>query len=131
MIVVDSSALIAILFEEPEKQAFQNIIAGGFRCVISAVNAHETATVLRLKRGQSPGPRMNDPDLVRFGRAIVTTRRTRIAVCEKSRRTDREPQRDASASRNRAPSRPGRPSRPTIPGPYCAYAHPGEPDDQW
>ncbi len=51
MIVVDSSALIAILFAEPEKPAFQNIIAGGDRCVISAVNAHETATVLRLRHG--------------------------------------------------------------------------------
>ena len=51
MIVIDSSALIAILFEEPEKQAFENVIAGGERCVISAVNAHETATVLRLRHG--------------------------------------------------------------------------------
>jgi ribonuclease VapC len=53
MIVVDSSALIAILFQEPEKQEFQNIIASGERCVISAVNAHETATVLRLRHGRS------------------------------------------------------------------------------
>ena len=51
MIVVDSSALIAILFEEPEKQAFEDVIAGGERCVIPAVNAHETATVLRLRHG--------------------------------------------------------------------------------
>jgi ribonuclease VapC len=51
MIVVDSSALIAILFGEPEKQAFETIIADSDRCIISAVNAHETATVLRLKRG--------------------------------------------------------------------------------
>jgi len=51
MIVVDSSALIAILFEEPEKQAFENVIAGGERCVMSAINAHETATVLRLRHG--------------------------------------------------------------------------------
>ena len=51
MIVVDSSALIAILFEEPEKQAFENIIIGGERCVMSAVNVHETATVLRLRHG--------------------------------------------------------------------------------
>jgi uncharacterized protein with PIN domain len=28
MIVVDSSALIAILFDEPEKQAFETIVAG-------------------------------------------------------------------------------------------------------
>jgi ribonuclease VapC len=53
MIVVDSSALIAILFQEPEKQESQNIIASGERCVISAVNAHETATVLRLRHGRS------------------------------------------------------------------------------
>jgi len=39
MIVVDSSALIAILFDEPEQQAFLNIIAGGEHCVMSAVNA--------------------------------------------------------------------------------------------
>ena len=51
MIVVDSSALIAILFEEPEKPAFEHVIAGGERCVMSALNAHETATVLRLRHG--------------------------------------------------------------------------------
>ena len=51
MIVIDSSALVAILLQEPEKQAFQDIITGGERCVISAVNAHETASVLRLRHG--------------------------------------------------------------------------------
>jgi|SRR5580704_9833665 ribonuclease VapC len=51
MIVVDSSALIAVLFEEPEKKAFQDIIDGDERCVLSAVNAHETACVLRGRLG--------------------------------------------------------------------------------
>jgi ribonuclease VapC len=51
MIVVDSSALIAVLFEEPEKQAFQDIIDGDERCVLSAVSAHETACVLRGRLG--------------------------------------------------------------------------------
>jgi ribonuclease VapC len=51
MIVVDSSALIAILFREPEHQDFEDIITGGERCVMSAVNVHETATVLRLRHG--------------------------------------------------------------------------------
>src|SRR5208283_1225637 len=51
MIVVDSSALIAVLFEEPEKQNFQDIIDGDERCVLSAVNAHETACVLRGRHG--------------------------------------------------------------------------------
>jgi ribonuclease VapC len=51
MIVVDSSALIAVLFNEPEKEAFEAVIAGGARCLLSAVNAHETATVLRIRNG--------------------------------------------------------------------------------
>jgi len=33
MIVLDSSALVAILFDEPERQAFQEVIAGGERCI--------------------------------------------------------------------------------------------------
>ena len=53
MIVVDSSALIAILFNEAEKQNFEAILSGGDRCVISAVNAHETACVLRLRHNQA------------------------------------------------------------------------------
>jgi ribonuclease VapC len=53
MIVVDSSALLAILFQEPEKQALLEIIAAADRCVISAVNAHETAMVLRLRHGRA------------------------------------------------------------------------------
>ena len=51
MIVVDSSALIAVLLEEPERQAFQDIIDSDERCVLSAVNAHETACVLRGRHG--------------------------------------------------------------------------------
>jgi len=51
MIVIDTSALIAILFAEPDRGTFENVIAGGERCVMSAVNAHETATVLRVRNG--------------------------------------------------------------------------------
>jgi ribonuclease VapC len=51
MIVVDSSALIPVLFKEPDKKAFQDIIDGDERCVLSAVNAHETACVLRGRLG--------------------------------------------------------------------------------
>ena len=51
MIVVDSSALIAIAFAEPEKAAFDGIIASPERCLLSAVNAYETATILRMRWG--------------------------------------------------------------------------------
>jgi ribonuclease VapC len=51
MIVIDSSALLAIAFVEPEKEAFEAIIAGPERCLVSAVNAYETAIVLRMRWG--------------------------------------------------------------------------------
>jgi ribonuclease VapC len=51
MIVIDSSALLAVLFSEPEKGAFEGAIKGGRLCLISAVSVHETATVLRLRQG--------------------------------------------------------------------------------
>ena len=53
MIVVDSSALCAVLFKEPEHAAFQAIIDGEDRSQISAVNAHETAAVLRGRLGEA------------------------------------------------------------------------------
>ena len=53
MIVVDSSALLAIFFNEPERQAFEAVITGGDPCLISAVNAHETASVLRARHGSA------------------------------------------------------------------------------
>src|SRR5882757_5972107 len=53
MIVVDSSALCAVFFNEPEKSAFQAILDGDERCIVSAVNGHETACVLRGKLGQA------------------------------------------------------------------------------
>jgi ribonuclease VapC len=60
MIIVDSSALIAILLDEPERHAFESIITGGEPCAISAVNAHETATVLRARLGRAAVERLWD-----------------------------------------------------------------------
>lgn len=53
MIVVDGCALCAVFFDEPEKSAFQAILDGDERCIISAINAFETACVLRGKLGQA------------------------------------------------------------------------------
>ena len=53
MIVVDSSALCAIFFDEAEKDACQTVLDGDDHCVLSAVNAHETACVLRGRLGQA------------------------------------------------------------------------------
>jgi uncharacterized protein with PIN domain len=45
MIVVDSSALLAVILLEPDHALFAGVLAGKEPCVVSAVNAHETATV--------------------------------------------------------------------------------------
>lgn len=72
MIAVDSSALIAILEREPEKQAFEDIVVAEDRCLVSAVNVHETAAVLRVRRGRAAVERFwqflagNDIEIVPF-----------------------------------------------------------------
>ena len=102
MIVVDSSALIAVLFAEPEKQVFQDIIDGDERCVLSAVNAHETACVLRGRLGVAAVTRFwqwlidNEVEIVpfdeiqvraaaatfdRYGRGIDPKARLNLADC--------------------------------------------------
>lgn len=58
MIVVDSSALVAVLLNEPDRRLFEDVLIGGERCIISAVNAHETATVLRLRHGPAAVERL-------------------------------------------------------------------------
>ena len=58
MIVVDSSCLLAILQNEPEKDSFEAILAGGDRSVMSAVNAHEALCVMRGRHGQAGAARL-------------------------------------------------------------------------
>lgn len=51
MIVVDSSALVAILENEDDGVLYANAIAVAKRLYVSAVNVHETGIVLRMRRG--------------------------------------------------------------------------------
>jgi uncharacterized protein with PIN domain len=51
MIVVDSSALVAILEEEPEAEHFLSILQEAGRRVASAVTVDETGIVLGRRRG--------------------------------------------------------------------------------
>jgi ribonuclease VapC len=51
MIVIDTSALIAILNHEPERKAFYEAIAAAGRCLVSAVTYQEAGHVLIAKRG--------------------------------------------------------------------------------
>jgi len=51
MMVVDSSAIIAVFQAEDDAQAFTDAMAVADELVMSAVNAHETAMILRARAG--------------------------------------------------------------------------------
>ena len=53
MIVVDSSALCAILLDEADALAFREAITSAESCAISAVNIYETALVIRMRCGSA------------------------------------------------------------------------------
>ena len=51
--VLDSSAILAILFKEPERDAFATALAGAGQRLVSAVNALEAAVVVSARKGPS------------------------------------------------------------------------------
>ena len=53
--VIDTSALIAILFGEPEALFFSRAITQGSRKLISAFNALETGIVVEARKGEAGG----------------------------------------------------------------------------
>jgi ribonuclease VapC len=57
--VIDTSALIAILFGEPEAESFSQAIADDPKKLICAFNALETGIVVEAKKGE-PGGRELD-----------------------------------------------------------------------
>ena len=73
MIVVDSSAIIAILEKEPDASIYAAAISAADRLLISAVIAHESGIVLRKRRGLPAAERMwrfiredNDFEIIPF-----------------------------------------------------------------
>lgn len=81
MIVVDSSALVAILEHEVDAAVYAKAIELADRLLISAVNVHETGVVLRVRRGLSSLARLwlflaeND-----FESAAFDERQARLAL---------------------------------------------------
>ena len=53
--VVDTSAVIAILFGEPETESYVRALADDSKKMISAFNALESAMVVEAKKGESGG----------------------------------------------------------------------------
>jgi ribonuclease VapC len=76
MIVVDSSALIAIFEKEPDAAVYAAAIQQADRLLISAVNVHETGIVMRARHGIMALGRMwrflqseNDFEIIPFDEA--------------------------------------------------------------
>jgi ribonuclease VapC len=53
--VLDSSAVVAILFDEPERHVFTMAIERDPRRLISAANLLETALIVESRRGEAAG----------------------------------------------------------------------------
>lgn len=71
MIVLDSSALIAILRREPEADAFLRVIASAGSCVLSSVNMIETSMVLAGRTGAAASWAGLDALIARAGIEVV------------------------------------------------------------
>ena len=78
--VIDTSALLAILFLEPEAERFARAIAGAARRLISAGTLLETGIVLQARHGDE-GARDLDLLVLKLGVEVapVTERRVRLA----------------------------------------------------
>jgi ribonuclease VapC len=71
VIVVDSSALIAILRREPEADTFLHVIAAADRCLLSAVSLLETSMVLAGRSGDASSWIDVDTFVAQAGIAVV------------------------------------------------------------
>jgi len=60
MIVVDSSALVAILENEREAERFMTVLRESPRCLMSAVNVYETGIVIGTRRGRERVARVTE-----------------------------------------------------------------------
>lgn len=68
--VLDSSAVVAILFDEPECRAFSEAIEADPRRLISAASLLESALLVEARRGEIAGREL---DLLIHRAAVVTT----------------------------------------------------------
>ena len=71
MIVVDSSALVAILKHEAERAPFTRVIASADLCLLSAVSLHETCLVLASTKRNGANWTVLDAYLEQAGIEVV------------------------------------------------------------
>jgi ribonuclease VapC len=60
MIAVDTSAIVAVIFAEPEREAFKTAIRRATRALISTVSVVEARMVVYSRRGQRAVVLVND-----------------------------------------------------------------------
>ncbi len=77
--VIDTSALLAILLAEPEAETFARAIAGDPRRLVSAVSAFEAAIVIRSRKGPA-GTRELDLLIHSAGMSIVSFDEEQVQV---------------------------------------------------
>ena len=57
--IVDTSAVLAVLFDEPDAEHYVRALAGASRCRMSAVSFLEAAIVLESRAGAAAGPNLD------------------------------------------------------------------------
>lgn len=84
--VIDTSALIAIFFDEPERKAFLRLILEADGRRISAANVLEAGIVLESKRGEAAG-REFDLFIVRANMEIVPVDAEQVEIARSAWRS--------------------------------------------
>jgi len=80
--VLDSSAVVAILRREPEAVAFANLVASANSPIMSAASVLETTTLLEGRYGESAGREL-DLFLVEANIRVVSVDREQIEVARR------------------------------------------------
>ena len=57
--MVDTSAVLAVLFDEPDAERYVRALAGASRCRMSVVSFLEAAIVLESRAGAAAGPNLD------------------------------------------------------------------------
>jgi ribonuclease VapC len=87
--VIDSSALLAIFLDEPERKQFLDLILQSTKHLISAASVLETGMVLESKRGESAG-REFDLFVVRTNLEVVSVDAEQIEIARSAWRSFRK-----------------------------------------
>lgn len=67
--VIDTSALVAVLFDEPERTRFAEAIAADPRRLVSAASIVESSIIVEARRGESAGREL---DLLLHRAGVIT-----------------------------------------------------------